>query len=255
MKKVFVCLLCLLLLAGCTGQDAEETVNTYKTTSAYKIMNIYENEGRYSCLAVNWESERWELTFVGVNDAVISGWDGAELTSADLRPGMVIDVTWDGMVAESWPCQIRVDEVVVTKQDDDLVGLYRTVLNDLWENDSGLNQGAELLGLDFSTLTNLTNREKEALAYLFSCDAGLGLSYVTGTWEELRDQGYIDGENLVWENGVFFSVSMEQEGSGTFRFEAEKWRSGLGAIFFTDCTAKRGSDGAWSYESGGFAIS
>ena len=29
------------------------------------------------------------------------------------------------------------------------------------------------------------------------------------------------------------------------RFDAEKWRSGLGAYFFTDCTAVRNGGGQW----------
>lgn len=260
MKKriLFLAALLALLLSACSGSvscPAEDPMpGERQVISRYKIMDVCEYEGNYSVLAVNWEAERSELTFVGIRDAELSGWDGAVLSAADLRPGMIVDVTWGGMVAESWPCQIHVDKVQVVKQGDDLVGLCRQVITDLWAEDSGLNGGAEILGFDFSTLTNLADCERTALEYLVSCDVGLGLQYVTGTWEELCEQGYIDRENLYWENGVFLSITLEEEGSGTFRFEAEKWRSGLGAIFFTDCTAKRGCDGKWSYEIGGFAI-
>lgn len=256
MKKCLVWLLMLvLLLSGCGSADGF-TPKEGETCAPYKIVDVSEYEGKYSVLAYNYESERPELTFVGVSNAEIMDESGRTITAADLKPGMVIEVIWDGMVAESWPCQIWVDEVRVAEQQDDLVGLYRTVLNDLWENDSALNHDAELLGLDFSTLTNLPEMEKDALAYLFSCDVGLGLEYVFGTWEELRDQGYIDGENLYWENGVFFSLQLVGEpGEGSFTFDAEKWRSGLGAIFYTDCAAKRGTAGQWTYEPGGFAIS
>ena len=38
------------------------------------------------------------------------------------------------------------------------------------------------------------------------------------------------------------------------RFDAEKWRSGLGAYFFLDCTASMEQDGTWTYTVGGEAI-
>ena len=260
MKRLLslLCALLLLTLCACTGSVscyAEEEPGPGQVKTRYKIMDVKEYEGSYSVLAVDWEAERSDLTFIGVKNAVIRGWDGAELTPADLRPGMILDVIWNGMVQETWPCHIGADKVTVTQQGDDLVGLYRQAANHLWAEDAGLNGGAELLGFDFSTLTNLTDSERSALEYLVSCDVGLGLQYVTGTWEELCDQGYIDRENLMWENGVFLSITLTEERDGALRFDAEKWRSGLGAIFFTDCTAKRGSEGAWEYEVGGFAIS
>lgn len=86
-------------------------------------------------------------------------------------------------------------------------------------------------------------------------DLNMGLDYVTGTWEELCDQGYIDKENLYWDNGVFLSIELTEEGARKFTFTAEKWRGGLGAIFYTGCAAKPGRSGQWSYEPGGFAIS
>ena len=33
-------------------------------------------------------------------------------------------------------------------------------------------------------------------------------------------------------------------------FDAQKWRSGLGAYFFGDCVGRRGEDGAWTYTVG-----
>ena len=39
-------------------------------------------------------------------------------------------------------------------------------------------------------------------------------------------------------------------------FDAEKWRSGLGAYFFCDCTSVQSADGHWDgYSVGSEAIS
>ena len=70
-------------------------------------------------------------------------------------------------------------------------------------------------------------------------------------FEELVEQGHIDGENLVWNgSGCLFTLT----GSAEEGFQAEKWASGLGAYFFTDCTARRSADGTWTYQVGGHAI-
>ena len=38
-------------------------------------------------------------------------------------------------------------------------------------------------------------------------------------------------------------------------FDAQKWRSGLGAYYFGQCTAQKNADGKWSYTVGQEAIS
>lgn len=177
--------------------------------------------------------------------------DGEEKTAADLTDGMLVTVCWNGMVAESYPAQLgEVYSLRAESRDtDDRCGLYLQVLEDLWEVDSGLNTGLEELAVDFSELTDLSESEKAALGWIFG--TAHGLTPVTGTWEELVEQGYIDGENLVWNgNGCLFNLS----GSADDTFQAEKWASGLGAYFFSDCTAKMGKDGRWTYTVGSEAI-
>ena len=107
--------------------------------------------------------------------------------------------------------------------------------------------------------TSLTPSEQDALAWRFAELKGKQL--VQGTWEELAEQGFIDKENLYWENGCLLSIheegflTDEEKDPNKITFRAEKWRSGLGAIMFTDCTAERNKTGHWSeYTPGGFAI-
>ena len=103
----------------------------------------------------------------------------------------------------------------------------------------------------------LTDGEKAAITWIFSGRHNAqGLQY---SFNELKENGYVDDIAIGWENGVLFSITASENGKNTAKkitFDAEKWRSGLGAIFFTDCTAKRGTGAAWEpYEPGGFAIS
>ena len=167
--------------------------------------------------------------------------------------GKRAEVTFGGTVAECFP-GIPGGVTRVRAVDGDLSPfvLYRQVLFDLMETDEGLNGSARYLGVDLSGAANLTGGEKLALQYLL--EQRYGLSVVLGTFDELCEQGYIDRDALYWEDGVLLRIALVEDGTDTFRFDAEKWRSGLGAIYWTDCTAARGADG-WTYEVGGFAIS
>ena len=188
--------------------------------------------------------------------------DGEEKTAADLTDGMLVTVTWNGMVAESYPGQLGTVYALSADSGDtdDRCGLYLQVLEDLWEVDPGLNTGLEELGVDFSGLTDLTESEKSALAWVFG--NAHGLMPITGTLEELWQAGYLtpmtepaEGQEdsvalYRWENGCLFSLS----GSAEEGFTAQKWASGLGAYLFSDCTAVQDADGTWSYTVGAEAI-
>ena len=165
--------------------------------------------------------------------------------------GQLINVYFE-TILESYPAQFgNISKVEPTEEAaDDRCGLYLQVLEDLWEVDSGLNSDVSQLGIDLSGVTDLCGSEKAGVEYVFSCSHGL-FPAVTGTWEELAEEGYIDEKNLCWEEGIFFSLS----GSAEELFNAQKWRSGTGAYFFFNCTADMAADGSWSYEIGGQAIS
>ena len=141
-----------------------------------------------------------------------------------------------------------------------LCELYLEVLEDLWSVDPGLNSEILQIGIDLSLLSDLTDDEKDYVINEFSSKHNL--SYIVGTWEELCEQGYIDKENLYWEDGLFFSIitnkdglKVDSEGLEYISFDALKWRSGLGAYFFDQCIAQKNIDGTWSYTVGQEVIS
>lgn len=148
----------------------------------------------------------------------------------------------------------------------DVCELYLEVLEDLWNVDSGLNDGISQIGIDLSELSHLTELEKETVMHEFASKHNL--PYIAGTWEELCEQGYIDKDNLYWEDGLFFSIKTNEDAEWNLpalkegdsvpeltAFDAQKWRSGLGAYFFGQCTAQKNADGKWSYTVGQEAIS
>lgn len=252
--------LALPLFAGCTAAPKLEAPPAAATPgSEAPGTAAVEPEGGALLTGTVIDVSDGSLLLAGEGD-----YDGLYRLSLDgvpMEPGGVetlcvgkrAEVTFGGTVAECFP-GIPGGVTRVRAVDGDLSPfvLYRQMLFDLMETDEGLNGGARYLGVDLSGAANLTGGEKLALQYLL--EQQYGLSVLPGTFDELCEQGYIDRDALYWEDGVLLRVALVEDGTDTFRFDAEKWRSGLGAIYWTDCTAARGADG-WTYEVGGFAIS
>ena len=149
---------------------------------------------------------------------------------------------------------------------EDVCELYLEVLEDLWNIDPGLNSKISQIGIDLSELSHLTEAEKNTVMSEFASKHNL--PYIAGTWEELCEQGFIDKDNLYWEDGLFFSIKTNEDAVWNLpnikeseavpeltSFDAQKWRSGLGAYYFGQCTAQKNADGKWSYSVGQEAIS
>lgn len=189
------------------------------------------------------------LCSVSVKDTQILGEDGGTAALEDLRPGMILDITWDGMVMESFPSQIAADEVRVVEQGDDLVGMYQQVLAELW-TETGQKTGVERLAFDFSGLADLSAGEQTALAYLAACKLEMGFDYDAGTWDELAERGGITvDEEGYWTDGMLLSLSLYEQEEGHVGIVASSRRSKDGAILVLTCTADRQGDGIWSYQS------
>lgn len=179
--------------------------------------------------------------------------EGNPMELAALAPGMLVDIAFSGQIMETYPAQLdNPTAVKVVGQEADLVGFYLGVLNDLYDIDPGLNSDISILGFDLTELDNLSAAEKSALVWLMGEEKGL--ETVTGTFDELAAGGYIDKENLYFANGILFSIDTDDIEENSFKFDAEKWRGGLGAYFFEDCTATK-SNNTWSYTVGAEAIS
>lgn len=208
--------------------------------------------------------------------------DGEPAEPAVLEDGMAVDVAFNGFVAESFPAQFgevysvsawsRGREKNPMGTTYDLCGLYLQVLDDLWQKDPGLNENISIAGLDLSRAPGeLTEGEKAALVWRFG--ELHGVEVFAATFEELREQGYLSSEPLGedapegaaflhWEEGCLFSITPNEDHEEevyslpTIFFNAEKWRSSLGAYGFYDCSAVWPEAGTWtSYSVGSEMIS
>ncbi len=213
--------------------------------------------------------------------------DGQPASAADLRDGMPVEVAFNGQVSETFPA--RPDQVrsvagysIGTPQCPggtlyDLCGLYLQALDDLWRKDPALNEGITLAALDLTQAPGgLLDSEKAALAWRFG--ELHGVEVLDLTFEDLIEQGYLTasatggpapaaGEGssglwYSWEDGCLFSIRPNSGHEGeiyslpTLFFDAEKWRTPLGAYCLYDCSAVWPEMGTWSgYTVGGEMIS
>lgn len=213
-----------------------------------------------------------------INNGVSVYLDGEPAQPSDLRDGMNVEISFDGMVLESFPAQLgEAYELhaysIGTPQCPgggyfDLCGLYLQALDDLWKKDPGLNSNIDMAGLDLSEAPGeLLESEKAALCLRFG--EVHGVEVIEGTYEELAEGGYFtsvsdDPERPLyqWENGCLFSVTAagghedEIYSLPVLFFDVEKWCSPLGAYYFQDCSALWPETGTWSgYQVGAEAIS
>ncbi|WP_304965036.1 hypothetical protein [uncultured Oscillibacter sp.] len=208
--------------------------------------------------------------------------DGEAAEPSVLEDGMAVDVAFNGTVLESFPAQLgEVYSVSAWSRGRgrngggtmfDLCGLYLQVLDDLWQKDPALNGDVSQIALDLSRAPGeLTEGEKTALVHRFG--ELHGVEAFAATFEELKEQGYLTPEPLGdgapegaafvrWEDGCLFSITPSEDHEGesyslpTLFFNAEKWRSSLGAYGFYDCSAGWGQVSTWNgYQIGSEMIS
>lgn len=193
--------------------------------------------------------------------------DGEAAAPENLTDGMTVTVAYSGNVLETFPGQLSQVSAIdarrpMPKEYADLCGLYLRVLDDLWKVDEGLNGDLTIAGVDLSDEPSgrMADSEKTAIAWRFGEEHGV--ETVLGTYDELSEQGYIDGQHLQWEDGCLFSIQANHSHDAecstmpTVRFDAKKWRSGTGAYFFNDCACAWSESGTWTdYRVGSEAIS
>lgn len=175
------------------------------------------------------------------------------LDPSEIKAGMLVEIEYDGAILESYPMQFGYPKSLkVIKNEGDLIGMFSSVIDDLYEVDPGLNSDIDKIALDLTELTVISTADKAALANI------VGNVYqkevIQGTLETLQEQGYIAKGELYFPDGILIKLSDTGMNMNAFNFTSSKWRSGKGAYFYTDCDASL-KNGSWTYTLGGDAIS
>ena len=204
--------------------------------------------------------------------------DGKKADASALEDGMMAEIVHSGWIQTTYPGQfsdvyeVRVYSLGSEKNPGgsyyDVCGLYLQVLEDLWNADPGLNSEIQYISVDLTDAPgNLTDGEKAAIAWIFG--GKHGVQALTLNSEELKEQGYFTeivytGTGLpmssddnrpkayLWEDGVLFTIidNMGQDAVSyslpVIKFNAWKWRTPLGAYWFSNCSAVWPQMGTWS---------
>lgn len=286
MKRLFAAILSLCLLAGCGRTDS--TGNTCRAEESSgdgdvpgkteetgadaggELFRIIRSQDGAAPLLLAKESGGPGDVYTLSPTTVEPTLDGRSTAAMDLvyTPGTLLEITY-GSVLETYPGQLAEVTAVNIRSDgfDDRCALYLRVLNDLWAVDEGLNSDITMLSVDLSQ-TGLSDSEQAAVAWVFGGMHDISET-MTMSYEELAAEGYlsdtapeVDGIPH-WKDGCLFTITEQETGDNelngarnTVTFDAQKWRSALGAYFFTDCTASRDAQGHWGdYTVGAAAIS
>lgn len=257
MKRIFTVILVIMIaisLTSCADNGNINDPNNEPEVLTAKIMNITSTSILLAGTSDNADNaDNADIYWLNTNGISIYGTKGEKLSYNALQNGMVVDVEFDGIIQESFPMGLgNVNSVRIIEQKDDLVNFYLGVTDDLYNTDKGLNEGISVIAFDLTGIKNLSETEKTALVYIASNI--YDKETMSGTFEELSEQGYIDKENLYFENGLLFTLKDEKISGDKFKFDIQKWRSGLGAYYFNDCTAEK-KDDKWTYEIGTHMIS
>lgn len=197
------------------------------------------------------------LTAVGENGSLLSfAAPEAVAYSAELEPvllpGTTVQVGYDGYVMETYPGQITAEYLTAEAYDGGLISLYLDALEDLYGQDTGMNDSCTYFGFDLSGAPGLTPAEQQAVGWVFATSQGCEPLF--GTIEELGREGYINMEGRYWEDGLHFTLRADSPAEDYFTLDCTKWKSGTGAIGYQQAAEKK--DGSWVQgEAGEFWIS
>jgi hypothetical protein len=190
---------------------------------------------------------------VALSNAVLTGETGVELKAEDLQPGDILMITYNGIIAESYPAQITASKVERVDHNNLLDG-YLALIDDIYQEDSGLNSEITTIAFDTSEWVNLTNIEKEMI--FAKVKEAYGFEVIEGTFEELAEQKLIDKDNLYFPTGILIKISdiTYDEKKEEITCAISKWRSGLGSIGADQVTALL-KNGTWEITKDGMWIS
>lgn len=256
MNKILLLTLTVLLLASaCTNNDLPSSDAPDVTTQDEPLYEgkIVQVEDKYIMLAKG----SADLCTVSTENVHVTDWQNNSKSLADLKPGMLVQVGFDGNIMETYPAQLgHPSSIRIMGEEDDMTGLYLSAVDQLYSKDTALNDSISYIAFDLSQLNNMSDSEKSALIWLSA--ERYSLEPLSGTFEELCQQGYIDADELFFENGILIEIKDEPiktiNSVSSFQFDISKWRSGRGAYMFIDCTATKEA-GAWTFSIGSEMIS
>ena len=243
MKRLLALMLSLLLLAGCAAVPSTSVQEPSSTApqEAYFHCRVLYLLGDTLLLIPTDSDALGDLFTLGLADKPVFDAQGNP-TEAVVKEGDLLTVTFDGSVQAIWPSILSgVSAVQITGHEETLVPFYTEKLLELFKEDEGLNHEIQRISLDLTGVQNLTDAEKTAVEYILWCKSGVEV--FAETMAELKEQGFLGEDGMYYETGILLTMEDTALENGSFLLSAMKWRSGLGAIGYSDAKAENTANG------------
>lgn len=183
---------------------------------------------------------------------VLENADGKPARISELKSGMIVELSWEGYVLESYPGQFGYQKLRITEDMGSReLEFYKQLIKNLAEVDPGLNDGITQSYFDLTMVGSLSDAEKEGLAYMGGTSFGAWGELATE--KDLVESGALDPQKGL-EHGILVTIEETSNSGSQLTCSARKYRSGTGAYYFSDVTATY-KDGAWTYKIGAEMIS
>ena len=183
---------------------------------------------------------------------VLENADGKPALISELKSGMIVELSWEGYVLESYPGQFGYQKLRITEDMGSReLEFYKQLIKNLAEVDPGLNDGITQSYFDLTMVGSLSDAEKEGLAYMGGTSFGAWGELATE--KDLVESGALDPQKGL-EHGILVTIEETSNSGSQLTCSARKYRSGTGAYYFSDVTATY-KDGAWTYKIGAEMIS
>ena len=179
---------------------------------------------------------------VNLYDCKITDKEGATITKEMIKPGDYLTITYEGVILESYPAQITASAISVVDHNQLIEG-YLAIIEDIYEEDAGLNSDIEMIAFDTQGWVGMDDLEKEAVFSVLKDKYEVDI--VEDTYDSLVDKGLIDKDKLYFEKGILITISKVDydKEKQEISYSVAKWRSGLGAVGSDDAVAKYDKEG------------
>lgn len=178
---------------------------------------------------------------------------GNSIKSDTIKVGDMLEITYNGVILESYPAQIGALKVKVL-EGNPVVDAYLAMIDDIYKVDSGLNGDISIIALNTKDWTGLN--EKEKLFIFDKVKEKYQVEVIESDFDDLKSKGYIDDELFYFKDGILITISKVKINpeKTEITYGIEKWRSGDGAIGTDQATAKF-KDGQWVIQNENMWIS
>ncbi len=228
-----ILLVVVLFLSGCnssiSSSNDSESENKKESVEG-EVISVSENS-----LLISYEQT---LATVSLNDSDHS-----------FSIGNIVKVNYEE-IQETYPVTLTDPDIELKEIGDNRIEMIFNVICEIYEIDPGLNSEINFIALNLTEFDFLNESQKNALCYLV--ESKFKFTVQQATMEELIEQGL--AEEMLIPEGILFTFKCDDFNSKELKFTCAKYRSGLGAIFFSESKAKL-KNHIWNYELGGFSIS